>query len=382
MQKNIDLKEVFQYSKRIIGLDLIRSFAILLVFWGHGVLIIPNEFRDEANLLVFMDGVNVFFVLSGFLIGGILLKVIFNSSYTYFHLLDFWVRRWVRTIPLYFLVLCFLIIINFKEWEYHYEFFYFAQNLFKVQFPFFHVSWSLAVEEWFYLSLPLMVFIFHKLINSKKTSILIGISLFLFGPILLRILHFPYDGLSKPIFRGVVLYRMDMMMFGVFLAYLCNQFPKFIYNVKFKFLIGGLLIMLGLLLFHLNSYFLWFKINFGLFFKVVFYDNLEAISIFLIIPYFANIKKLNFNFLNKLITFISKTSYSVYLLHGSVLLWFYIPKWQIYIQNTGVRFELEMLMLNLIYWIGSFGLAYFIYTFFEKPILNMRDKLSIINRLN
>ena len=62
-------------EKRVYGLDILRALAILFVVIGHGGYLLPERARKLINLLIF-DGVSIFFVLSGFLIGGIFIKLI------------------------------------------------------------------------------------------------------------------------------------------------------------------------------------------------------------------------------------------------------------------------------------------------------------------
>ena len=56
-----------------------------------------------------IDGVSIFFVLSGFLIGGILIKVLETEPATFKTLFNFWIRRWFRTLPNYLFILLILI---------------------------------------------------------------------------------------------------------------------------------------------------------------------------------------------------------------------------------------------------------------------------------
>lgn len=105
------------YSKnRIFGLDLLRVSAIIIVLIGHGKFILPKELRFYHNFLKF-DGVTIFFVLSGFLIGGILIKILEEESHKKNKLAHFWVRRWLRTLPNYYLILFTLIILEYTFQE-------------------------------------------------------------------------------------------------------------------------------------------------------------------------------------------------------------------------------------------------------------------------
>jgi len=104
----IELKQ-----ERIFGLDILRALAILFVVIGHGIVYFSEETRTFLSWFIF-DGVSVFFVLSGFLIGGILVKLLEKNrgSVSKMLLLDFWVKRWFRTLPNYFLVLILLFVLN------------------------------------------------------------------------------------------------------------------------------------------------------------------------------------------------------------------------------------------------------------------------------
>ena len=118
---------IFYYENRILGLDLLRFIAIFYVFWGHGEILIPNELSWIYNIpiIVPFEGVAVFFVLSGFLIGTILNKTIFNTDFQSKDLISFWIRRWFRTIPLYFIVLIVMIIVSNDLWNYNFLYFIF-----------------------------------------------------------------------------------------------------------------------------------------------------------------------------------------------------------------------------------------------------------------
>ncbi len=93
------------YGKRVFGLDLMRAFAIIFVVMGHGSWMLDKADTDFP-WIGFIDGVELFFVLSGFLIGGILIKLFQNTkSLGVKTLWNFWIRRWFRTLPNYYLIL-------------------------------------------------------------------------------------------------------------------------------------------------------------------------------------------------------------------------------------------------------------------------------------
>jgi peptidoglycan/LPS O-acetylase OafA/YrhL len=144
------------------GLDILRAAAILPVLLFHApeklFLALPPALQ-HASRFGWM-GVDLFFVLSGYLIG----RQVFSSRAEAplgTQLRTFWVKRWTRTLPLYFVVLGTYAVI--KPWVFgapfvgggwHYALF--LQNYGPLWD--FVQSWSLCVEEHFYLVLPLLAF--------------------------------------------------------------------------------------------------------------------------------------------------------------------------------------------------------------------------------
>jgi peptidoglycan/LPS O-acetylase OafA/YrhL len=135
------------HPDRIYGLDILRALAILFVVAGHGEHLIPEARYKYVNFFLF-DGVSIFFVLSGFLIGGILIKILQENSIDSKLIINFWIKRWFRTLPNYFLVLIILILLNllfidnfgFHDYK---SYFLFSQNLFSAHPDFFSRSLEL-----------------------------------------------------------------------------------------------------------------------------------------------------------------------------------------------------------------------------------------------
>jgi len=160
---------------RIPGLDGVRGIAILLVIFVNAgwVLEQSNVFLVklfEAATATGWTGVQLFFVLSGFLITGILLDA--KGSPRYFH--DFYVRRTLRIFPLYYAFLALVLIVAplvapglLADWipvarhnQWWYVFYvYNWGSPFGAAIPGLPHFWSLAVEEQFYLMWPLVVWL-------------------------------------------------------------------------------------------------------------------------------------------------------------------------------------------------------------------------------
>lgn len=136
------------YSKRNLGLDVLRALAIAMVFIGHGVSLHGLPILGELG-----TGVDLFFVLSGFLIGRIYFRSLQDNK---FKLVEFWQARWWRTLPPYFaaLGLYALAMPYYSQEPVAAYYALFTQNF--VGMVGFNASWSLCVEEHFYLLFPLI----------------------------------------------------------------------------------------------------------------------------------------------------------------------------------------------------------------------------------
>jgi len=148
---------------RMPELDTLRGVAILGVLFLHGIYSSTNgmQFEGLARRVIRVTqpgwlGVNLFFVLSGFLITGILLDS--KSSSRYF--VNFYTRRALRILPAYYSLLILLAILGGASWTYLGLCFLYLANvttLFGVPEDY-GPLWSLAVEEHYYLLWPLIVY--------------------------------------------------------------------------------------------------------------------------------------------------------------------------------------------------------------------------------
>jgi peptidoglycan/LPS O-acetylase OafA/YrhL len=146
------------------GLDVLRGIAVLSVFFFHGLKwYLPlgawaeSHVRQVAQVVSFgWLGVNLFFVLSGFLITGILLDTRTKKNYWS----SFYIRRFLRIAPLYLVVLAILKFALNCTWAYVILCLFYLANFaleFRIPGPGYGALWSLAVEEQFYLVWPYVV---------------------------------------------------------------------------------------------------------------------------------------------------------------------------------------------------------------------------------
>ena len=95
-------------TTRNFGLDLFRALAIILVVLSHGKFLLNGTALENFPFFKMLDGVDLFFVLSGFLIGGIILRTM-SEGWNWRGVAHFWKRRWLRTLPNYY----FILLLNF-----------------------------------------------------------------------------------------------------------------------------------------------------------------------------------------------------------------------------------------------------------------------------
>jgi peptidoglycan/LPS O-acetylase OafA/YrhL len=133
-------------------------------------------------------GVEIFFVLSGFLIGKILYQLYLEEDFSLATVFYFLKRRWFRTLPNYYLILLINIVIAViigYEMPQLWRYFFFLQNFKITMLPFFTESWSLSVEEFAYVVLPFFVLFLSVIVKPKNKA-----TFFLYAILLLIVFLF------------------------------------------------------------------------------------------------------------------------------------------------------------------------------------------------
>lgn len=370
----IDIKK-----ERVFGLDILRCLAILFVVVGHGNLLLPKKISYVINYFI-LDGVSIFFVLSGFLIGGILIKEIEKNDITFKLLLNFWQRRWFRTLPNYYLILITLYFLktmfddNFDGIRSISRYFVFSQNLFTPHSDFFLEAWSLCVEEWFYLLTPLIILLISKTLKlSKKNTLITTVSIIILAVTIFRLERYFTTSINSlgdwaDTFRHQVFTRLDSLMYGVFGAYLAyyNKSLWLKYK-KFLFAIGALLLI--------SQNFVLFS-NFNTIYTCVFSFSINAIATLLLIPYLSEIKKTTNVYLHKFVTYISLISYSMYLLNLSIVKIWILDN----IQIVNINADFVVIIKYFLYWFLTITLSILIYKYFEIPTTKLRDNKFLFKK--
>jgi peptidoglycan/LPS O-acetylase OafA/YrhL len=225
-------------SKRIPELDGLRGMAIGMVVFMHcvrlGIADNPNRLISYVRVGTrpFGSAVDLFFVLSGFLIGGNLLDA--RNSHNYFS--TFYIRRFCRVLPIYLLFIS-LVGVSYHliylrvgaplEWLYAgqipwYAYVSFGQNFWMAKGNYggatiLGITWAFAVEVQFYLLAPAII----RFVRRSALPYVFAAG-FVIAPVVRTyiVLHFP----SKLISTYVLLpSRMDSLFLGLLCAYLLRE---------------------------------------------------------------------------------------------------------------------------------------------------------------
>ncbi|MDB5746703.1 MAG: acyltransferase [Massilia sp.] len=222
-------------SLRLHGLDTLRALAVTLVVLHHYTLFVSN---DDASFgwvgRIGWTGVDLFFALSGYLIGNQIFSALRTEAGL--SLRNFYARRLLRTLPNYFVILA--IYFLWPAWREGaqlaplWRYLSFTQNLGLAPGTAFSHSWSLAIEEQFYLLLPALALLGAAL-RWRIASAWTVIVLVLAGGMLLRAglwsEHVDGQKYGTWFYYKLIYYsslcRLDELVAGVGLALLKNRHP-------------------------------------------------------------------------------------------------------------------------------------------------------------
>jgi len=356
-------------QKRVFGLDVYRAIAIILVVLSHGSLLSGSIFSWLPSIPL-PDGVELFFVLSGFLIGTILIRTLEESDhFGYRELVHFWKRRWFRTLPNYYLILAInylLVSISIIGGEdslqqFNWKFLVFAHNLNSGFYGFFWESWSLSVEEWFYITIPLII-ILLRFVFSKRLTLLFSIVLLIVLPMIYR--YVQSADISDPFWfdveiRKVVLVRLDTIIYGVLAAYIAYYFKDFWYKTRwFSFMLGlGLIITVMYVPHPIDQLY-----------GKVFYFTVLSIGAMLLLPMASALRENPLGKFGQSISYVSKISYAMYLVNLALVA-------EVILKNFPPTSLMEHWIAWFVFWIATIVFASILYYFYEKPMMQLREIL-------
>ncbi|MFL6389768.1 MAG: acyltransferase family protein [Terriglobales bacterium] len=360
-------------SAREPGLDLMRAIAILRVMLWHMHFALRPGIWSGPGRYGWM-GVDLFFVLSGYLIGSQLLRPYTRGSRP--SIGGFYMRRAFRVLPAYLTVLLFYFVIpGFREapglspaWQ----FLTFAEN-FRIDYlhdqAFSHV-WSLCVEEHFYLVLPVLILLLMRRPSFSKAFVMVlGILCFGIGIRAYIYLHqiaiFPRDDDAFALAYVERIYypthtRLDGLLVGVTLATIKTFRPSWWQRAMshgYLLLVGGLALCAGAIwLFNDRLSFSASVIGFPL--LAVGLGLLIASSIAPSSP-LSRVRGFGL---------IAALAYSAYLTHKEIIH---------FLRSHSPRLVEGRGWLALVAYFGfSFLAAFVLYMAVERPFLRLRERIS------
>jgi len=251
------------------------------------------------------------------------------------------------------------------------KYFIFCQNFNTPQPAFFSEVWSLSIEEWFYLLIPLLIFTIVGLFKlAPKKALLATIA----GVIVCTILYRYYRYLSIEVtsveiwdtmFRKQVVTRMDSLMFGVAGAWFYYYYPSFWIRYSKPAFITALLLLVVTRIVTVQY----------LSGSIFYYCNLSfilvSITVLLLLPFLSQLRT-GKGPLYRFVTYTSLISYSMYLTHVSLVMFFIINKIGFLHSAQPVR----MVIRYILYWGVTYGLSILLYKYFELPFMAMRPRAN------
>ena len=359
--------------KRNRALDVLRGIAVITVMLSHVQLMTKESVQHSVFKYIRLffsmmtiggwSGVDMFFVLSGFLVSGLLFNEYKKTKTVQPG--RFLIRRGFKIYPGFIFFIWFTLLVEtfesnslgakFPVTDYLKDLF-FLHNYFGGRWD--H-SWSLDVEEAFYFLLTAFFLLSMKsntltlktLKNTYFVLVIAGIA----GRLIADIMHPDYD---FDLHYHYTHFRLDALFFGVVLSYLYNFKREQLFNffTKYKIIIAVSVICLIApnYLFHrkTNS---WISV-------ILLATNPVAFGSLIIL---AINSKLSF-FHNKILSFIGRISYAVYLWHP------FVNKYANYYFNTS---RSGFLIYIFTYVIFSILAGFIITKFIENPFLSLRERL-------
>lgn len=355
-------------DKHSIQLEGLRFYAVLMVMVAHWLQWQwGNTFMKN---IPFVHGVTLFFVLSGFLIS----RILFSYKEVY-HLKNtgslqligkFYMRRFFRIFPIYYLCIFILFAINFENtralfpWLISYTTNIY-QSIHNTDVGSFNHFWSLAVEEQFYLFWPFLV-----LFVKPKQTLFMLISVIAFAILCRSYLYFSLENWRATSY--FTLSCMHALGIGSLMGYLVVHKPDLI-KVLSKPIWLILILCVYLLLLILQSAFHleWYKAVFD---DVVF----SVLAGFIVLMASGNNFKDSAKFLleNSFVRYSGKISYGLYVFH------LFVPALVVWVMPYVLVFNQDYAfakyVLFLVYYTLTFALAHLSFKWIETPINKLKER--------
>jgi peptidoglycan/LPS O-acetylase OafA/YrhL len=331
-----------------------RSIAILLVMYLHSLYLLPTglgKYLSHIDFLLKIDGVGIFFVLSGFLIGFFLLNLEDSNQINLRQIFLFLIRRWLRTLPNYYLILFFVFF--FSSEKINSSIIYFGHNFYLPYFNLFQESWSLSVEEFCYLIFPFCFLFFSYFLSFPY---LFSCVILILINIIIKVI-FDTDYL---VIERTVIFRYDSIVIGLLFSFVFKRFKDIMFRKRYHLFLFA---------------FLFYLLSYEYFFGTKFWFEISSLVYALAIPFFYFLEIKN-QFFHAFFYKCSKYSYSLYLLNYTPFQLIILPKLKIllfpFLQESRYPFIYDYLA----FWILVPIIAHLLYNYLEKPFMSLRNHLG------
>jgi peptidoglycan/LPS O-acetylase OafA/YrhL len=342
-------------SSRFHEIDGLRGIAVLFVLITHWIVPSVNSTPGMANMLnIFAYGVDLFFIISGFLIGGILL----NAERKISNIFIFYLKRILRIWPSYYLLLGLVyflwggqrVFVDIPYWSYFLFIFNFWESL-EVNFNvIFSILWSLAIEEQFYAIAPLLFFFLGRRQLIHLTILYIIIAPFLrlslissTSMILWRFTPVRLDGISMGVFLSIILADPNVISF------LSNRIA--ILKTATSILFIATIILKAILPFPL-----WFSFGTSLM-------NLSFAFLLTTVMMECWLKRENLFLTSAVLRYLGIRCYSIYLFH-------------IFFREIAIAVGGNLLVILSMECILTIGFAHLSWRYIELPLIKLSRRLS------
>lgn len=370
--------------RHLPSLDGVRGLAVLIVMVSHLYVGSPDSGGSASRFLLALIsygkfGVDLFFVLSGFLITGILIDT--RDDPGFFR--KFYARRTLRIFPLYYgTLLLFLLLTPFLHLHWQgmgVPLFTYTENLWPMRYRDFALSpqvslfhfWSLAIEEQFYLVWPLIVFF----VGRKRWGVLIAALSGCAVALLLRCVLASQDSSVRTylVTHTGTLTRMDTLLIGAILAVLYRR-PvwSLVVTISPWIFVALSSLLIVTIVWHgddspSSANFFWKQ---GPRYDVLAFA-FASLMVWAMTPE-SPVQRL---FSGRTLRFLGKYSYGLYILHVFVRDWVSHPVRHLVDKSTGNK-ALGVAVSGTACMALAVVLAYLSYNLFEKRFLRLKRRFS------
>lgn len=354
-------------KRRIFGLDLLRVLAIFIVIHSHGSHYLASTFLAGMADWRLPQGTDMFFVLSGFLIGSSVLSMAEENEKHQFvtSSLRLYLKMALRILPNYWVLLAVNYILVYSHvipgdltampmWR----FASLTQNLVSPFYDFFWESWTLPIQWWFYILLPIgMLLIPRRRVKQLTPLLVLLVVAFALG-FRISVADKATNSFWWDVWiRKTVASRCDCVWIGVVVAWVKRYYPVFWRRCRWWSLaLGVILITVCCSVTRVI----------GSAYANVVYPTFSAVSICLLFPILDSWNECH-GFFGKAVAAISLLSYALFLSNLMVS--------QVIDGQFSTFAETHGIMTYLLFWFVAFAFAFVIYYCIERWAMRLRNKI-------